>query len=52
MDVGGIRRKSLSGIVPELTEENYPYYRSIFAAECGSRLGAAYKKAWGYCMGV
>ena len=30
--------------VPELTEENYPYYRSIFCAECGSRLVRHIKK--------
>ena len=31
------KKKEFVRDVPELTEENYPYYRSIFCAECGSR---------------
>lgn len=38
------KKKEFVRDVPELTEENYPYYRSIFCAECGSRLVRHIKK--------
>lgn len=60
------RVKSHKANVPELNEENYPFYRHIFCKECGSRLVRYYsgngkvfwicngskRKGVDYCKGI